>query len=98
MQFIISMKKCLTNHYSEKVSDKLVLSLRKCKTNCKKYIAGQLLYQNILDNLVRLVEGFKIFQSIRDSPIEISRKKDIFARIRQLGIPTWFISLSAADS
>ncbi|MCP4161026.1 MAG: AAA family ATPase [Deltaproteobacteria bacterium] len=42
--------------------------------------------------------GHKVFKDIRNSPPYLERVgKDIRAMIRQLGIPTWFVSLSAND-
>ncbi|VDI75456.1 Hypothetical predicted protein [Mytilus galloprovincialis] len=38
-------------------------------------------------------------RSLRNSPVYLEkRKKDLFAMIRQLGLPTWFGSLSSADT
>ena len=39
------------------------------------------------------------FKQLRNSPAYLeTRKKDVFAIIRQLGLPTWFMSLSSADT
>ena len=44
-------------------------------------------------------DGFQMFETLRNGPQYLNRKrKEIFAMIRQLGLPTWFISLSAADT
>lgn len=52
-----------------------------------------------IQNLCRLDEGFRIFRDVRLSPPYWEQaKKDIFALIRQLGIPTWFTSFSAAET
>lgn len=52
-----------------------------------------------IQNLCRLDEGFRIFRDVRGSPPYWEQaKKDIFALIRQLGIPTWFTSFSAAET
>lgn len=51
------------------------------------------------DNLVKLNEGYRVLRTLRSSPPYWEQeKKDIFAMIRQLGLPTWFISLSAAET
>ena len=48
---------------------------------------------------VKFDESYNIFRQLRNSPAYLeSRKKDIFAMIRQLSLPTWFITLSAADT
>lgn len=40
-----------------------------------------------------------VFKQLRSSPSYLeTRKKDVFAMIRQLGLPTWFMSFSAADT
>jgi len=49
--------------------------------------------------LIKLDDGYEIFKSLRNSPPYLEkRKRDVFAMIRQLGKPTWFFSLSAADT
>ena len=49
--------------------------------------------------LVNFDEGYYIFRQLWNSPAYLeTRKKDIFAMIRQLSLPTWFMSLSAADT
>lgn len=43
-------------------------------------------------------EGYKFLRPIRETPpFWQSSQKDLFAMIRQLGIPTWFCSFSSAD-
>ena len=50
------------------------------------------------ESLVRLDEGYRIFKTIRNSPqYWEQQKKDVVAMIRQLGIPTLFLSFSAND-
>ena len=81
------------------ISGKINLVMRKCQTKGNKIMVKDVLDQEKLDHLVRLDEGYYIFRSIRNSPAYFeSRKKDVFAMIRQLGLPTWFMSLSSADS
>ena len=82
----------------EQVSGKVHLAVRRCKTKGKSYTAGYILRDNMGESLVRLDEGYKIFRTIRNSPqYWENQKKDVFAMIRQLGIPTLFLSLSAND-
>ncbi|KAJ8048033.1 hypothetical protein HOLleu_00192 [Holothuria leucospilota] len=46
-----------------------------------------------------IYEGFRVFRTVRGSPPYWEKtKKELFAMIRQLGIPTWFISFSAAET
>ncbi|XP_071138424.1 uncharacterized protein [Mytilus edulis] len=81
------------------ISDKVNLALRRCQSEGKKWTAKDVLNPNTVNDLVRLDEGYYIFRSLRNSPVYLEkRKKDLFAMIRQLGLPTWFGSLSSADT
>ncbi|XP_061196513.1 uncharacterized protein LOC133204782 [Saccostrea echinata] len=83
----------------KQVSDKVNLALRRCKSEGKKITAEQVLNPVSAEKIVRLNEGYYIFRTLRNSPAYLSsKKKDVFAMIRQLGLPTWFISLSSADT
>ena len=82
----------------EQVSSKVNLAVRRCKTKGKTYTAGYIIKDNMGESLVKLDEGYKIFRTIRNSPqYWENQKKEVFAMIRQLGLPTLFISLSAND-
>lgn len=81
------------------VTDKIQIAMKRCKTKGKKYTVADMLDENTINQVTRLDEGYKIFRSIRGSPPYFEqKKKDVFAMIRQLGLPTWFVSLSAADT
>jgi hypothetical protein len=81
------------------ISDKVHLALRRCKSDEKKWTAKDVLNPSTVNQLVRLDEGYFIFRTLRNSPVYLEkRKKDLFAMIRQLGLPTWFGSLSSADT
>ncbi|XP_061190534.1 uncharacterized protein LOC133198460 [Saccostrea echinata] len=83
----------------KQVGDKVNLALRRCKSDGKKITAEQVLNPASAEKIVRLNEGYYIFRTLRNSPAYLSsKKKDVFAMIRQLGLPTWFISLSSADT
>ena len=83
----------------KQISDKVNLAVRRCKKRGKKITAAEARDANYLDKLVNLDEGYYIFRQLRNSPAYLEmRKKDIFAMIRQLSLPTWFMSLSAADT
>ena len=83
----------------KQISDKVNLAIRRCKNKGKKITAAEARNPAYLDKLVNLDEGYYIFRQLRNSPPYLeARKKDIFAMIRQLSLPTWFISLSAADT
>lgn len=73
--------------------------MRKCQTEGKKVTFGNVLNPGDFDNIVKLNESYRILRKLRGSPaFWESAKKDLFAMIRQLGIPTWFCFLSAAES
>ena len=83
----------------KQISDKANMAVRRCKGNEKKITAAEARNCEYLDKLVKLDEGYYIFRQLRNSPAYLeSRKKDIFAMIRQLSLPTWFMSLSVADT
>ena len=83
----------------KQISDKVNLAVRRCKKRGKKITAAEARDSNYLNKLVNLDEGYYIFRQLRNSPAYLeTRKKDIFAMIRQLSLPTWFMSLSAADT
>ena len=83
----------------KQISDKVNLAVRKCKKRGQKITAAEARDSSYLDKLVNLDEGYYIFRQLRNSSAYLeTRKKDIFAMIRQLSLPTWFMSLSAADT
>jgi len=83
----------------QQIVNKVNLAVRRCKTKGKRFKARELLQDDACENLVRLYEGYRIFRTLRNSPSYLEkRKKDLMAMIRQLGCPTWFVSLSAADT
>ena len=83
----------------KQVTDKCNLALGKCKTKGKSYTVNEMRNHDQLNDIVRHNEGFYVFKQLRNSPPYLeARKKDVFAMIRQLGLPTWFMSFSAADT
>ena len=83
----------------KQISDKVNLAVRRCKGKEKKITAVEARNSEYLDKLVKLDEGYYIFLQLRNSPAYLeSRKNGISAMIRQLSLPTWFMSLSAADT
>ena len=83
----------------KQISDKVNLAVRRCKQRGQKITAAEARNSNYLEKLVNLDKGYYIFRQLRNSPAYLeTRKKDIFAMIRQLSLPTWFMSLSAADT
>ena len=74
-------------------------ALPRNQTKGQKITAKTLLNEQSRNNIVKLDDGYQIFKNIRSSPPYFeNKKKNLMAMIRQLGIPTLFISLSAADT
>lgn len=83
----------------KQIKDKVMLAVRKCKTKGKKMTAHEVLSPGFVDNIVKQDDGFRVLRNLRGSPPYWEKaKKDVFAMIRQLGIPTWFCSFSAAET
>ncbi|XP_076872152.1 uncharacterized protein LOC143522233 [Brachyhypopomus gauderio] len=75
------------------------IALRKGHCVHKTDITSEMLINT--DSLQRILnhdEGYKFLKPIRGTPVFWqSVQKDLFAMVRQLGIPTWFCSFSSAD-
>ncbi|KAJ8049155.1 hypothetical protein HOLleu_01770 [Holothuria leucospilota] len=83
----------------QQITEKVSLAIRRCKLKGNKYTASDILKDTKHEKLIKLDEGYHIFRSLRNSPPYLNkRKKDLIAMIRQLGYPTYFVSLSAADT
>ncbi|XP_053178284.1 uncharacterized protein LOC128361756 [Scomber japonicus] len=53
---------------------------------------------DFVKNVLKCDMGYKFLKPIRGTPVFWqSVQKDLFAMVRQLGIPTWFCSFSSAD-
>ncbi|KAK3100565.1 hypothetical protein FSP39_021862 [Pinctada imbricata] len=85
----------------KQVIDKTQISLR--KTDSKGTTAGKVTAETLQDKaklkqMFRKDEALRFLQPIRGTPSYWqSAQKDLFAMLRQLGIPTWFCSFSAAE-
>ena len=83
----------------KQLQDKMWLSARRVKTKGKFITVKDVKDQAYVEQMVKLDDGYRIFRTLRGSPpYWESAKKDLFAMIRQLGLPTWFTSLSAAET
>ena len=73
------------------ITDKVNLVLRRCKSEGKTWTAKDVLNPSTVNEMVKLDDGYFILRTLRNSPAYLEkRKKDVFAMIRQLGLPTWF--------
>ena len=78
---------------------KITLAIWWCKTKGKQFKVKDILNDEERQMLVNLDEGFYIYPTLRNSPAYLDkRNKDAFAMIRQLGFPSLFISMSAAET
>ena len=63
-----------------------------------QFTASQAKDQTVLSQFVRKDKAYRFMKNIRGSPPYYQRTfYDLLAMIRQLGTPTWFFTLSAAD-
>ena len=81
------------------IHQQVSFALRRNQSKGKKITAKTLLNKDTREKIVKYDDGYRIFKNIRSSPPYFEHKrKDLMAMIHQLGIPTLFISLSAADT
>ena len=86
----------------KQVIDKTQISLRKSSTtskdNTNKVTSKSFKTSSDLKSLIQKDEALRFLQPIRGTPSYWQgAQKDLFAMLRQLGIPTWFCSFSAAE-
>ena len=85
----------------KQVIDKTQISIRKSlsKFDGKTPVTAEMLQNpEILSKLLKNDEAMRFMAPIRGTPAYWSlTQKDLFAMLRQLGIPTWFCSFSAAE-
>ncbi|XP_078312804.1 uncharacterized protein LOC144619253 [Crassostrea virginica] len=85
----------------KQVIDKTQISIRKSvsKLDGRKPVTAEMLQNpEVLSKLLKTDEAMRFMQPIRGTPAYWSvTQKDLFAMLRQLGIPTWFCSFSAAE-
>ena len=64
----------------------------------RKITSSMLASTDFVKNVLSCDMGYKFLKPIRGTPVFWQRvQKDLFAMVRQLGIPTWFCSFSSAD-
>ncbi|XP_072046834.1 uncharacterized protein [Amphiura filiformis] len=64
----------------------------------KKLTASMFRDHEEVKKLIKRDQGYRFLTQIRGTPAYWEKsKRDLFAMIRQLGIPTWFVTCSAAD-
>lgn len=82
----------------QKVSSNISFCLRQTKGK-PNVTVGQLLDPNTISNLINHDNGYKVFSTDRGLPsFWEGKKKEVFAMLRQLGPPTFFLTLSSAET
>ena len=67
-------------------------------SNSRRITASQVRDPNGLNDFVSKDKAYRFMKNVRGSPAYYQRTfYDLLAMIRQLGTPTWFLTLSAAD-
>ena len=86
---------------SQNIKDNIQIFLRqtKGKNNAKgKIKAGVVKDLNNVQSMLRHDTAFRFLKTVRGSPAYWNAVLlDLLAMVRQLGVPTWFLTLSAAD-
>lgn len=81
------------------ISQRISICLRKKCTKNTAFTASQMLDDSFVDNLIQHDDGFKLLETLPSSPAYWQKEgKEIRAMIRQLGLPTFFITFSAAET
>lgn len=95
--FFFSQYMSELNQVIEKTQILIRKSLLKCSSG-KPVTLNMLQDPRSLSSLLRNDDALRFMQPIRGTPAYWSNaQKDMFAILRQLGIPTWFCSFSAAE-
>ncbi|XP_072041446.1 uncharacterized protein [Amphiura filiformis] len=85
----------------QQICDNIQIALRRGSTKTadgRKITASMLRNHEEVKGLIRRDEGYRFLAKIRGTPAYWEKsKRDVFAMIRQLGIPTFFFFFSAAD-
>ncbi|XP_052441444.1 uncharacterized protein LOC127981121 [Carassius gibelio] len=83
----------------DQIISNVSIALRKgSEKNCLKITPDMLTNSDSLQRILNYDEGYKFLRPVRGTPpYWMSTQKDLFALIRQLGIPTFFASFSSAD-
>lgn len=85
----------------KQIIDKTQISIRKSSARTKQgmKVTGDMLHDpEILKQMFKSDEALRFLQPIRGTPSFWQNvQKDLFAMLRQLGIPTWFCSFSSAE-
>eukprot|EP00732_Lithocolla_globosa_P000252 Lithocolla_globosa_v1_NODE_62_length_7247_cov_17.118503.p1 type:complete len:1467 gc:universal NODE_62_length_7247_cov_17.118503:2368-6768(+) len=80
------------------LTSRIQVALRTCFSNTNRPRCVSDILGSNMENLIRMDQGYQILKDLRGSPPYFKKvKQHIFAMCRQLGKPTFFLTLSAAD-
>uniref|UniRef100_A0A8D8UR91 ATP-dependent DNA helicase n=1 Tax=Cacopsylla melanoneura TaxID=428564 RepID=A0A8D8UR91_9HEMI len=81
------------------ITSSINVCLRKTKKGSGSMKASDLLNQDFVNGLITFDSGYSFTKQIRNSPAYLEiKKKELLATIRTLGKPTFFLTLSAAET
>lgn len=82
----------------QQISSLAWVCIRKAKLKGTKLLAKQVRDSSSLERILRSPIGFRLLKSVRTSPDYLENtRKNIFAMIRKLGPPTFFVTLMSAE-
>ncbi|XP_046974744.1 uncharacterized protein LOC124541014 [Vanessa cardui] len=77
----------------------ILTCLRKKVNNSVPIIVSNLLKDEYLNNLIQHDDGYRVLCDVRNSPAHWeNEKKKVLAMVRQFGVPTLFVTVSAAEA
>ena len=103
-RFARDIEYLLTAQYaveSKQVADDASISMRQTRGRLHRgqvLNAGAVRNQQVISEMIQKDYAYRFLKNVRGSPAYFQRVMyDVLGMIRQLGIPTWFLTLSAAD-
>ena len=86
---------------SKQVADDASIMLRQSQGRLYRgqaLTAGVIKSKQVLNQMMQRDDAYRFLKNVRSSPAYFQRVMyDVLGMIRQLGLPTWFLTLSAAD-
>ena len=103
-KFAKDVEYLLTAQYaieSKQVADDASIILRQTQGRLHQgqaLTAGAVKNQQVIQQMIQRDDAYRFLKNVRSSPAYFQKVMyDVLAMIRQLGLPTWFLTLSAAD-
>jgi DNA replication protein DnaC len=103
-RFAKDIEYLLTAQYaveSKQVADDASIMLRQTQGRLHRgqaLTAGTIRNQQVVQQMIQRDDAYRFLKNVRGSPAYFQKVMyDVLGMIRQLGLPTWFLTLSAAD-